>query len=255
MMVFIVCFLLLFAGVILISASTVKVKVSPPETPSRHDVEVIWNGTLLWDPFGSRLLNFTAFINKGDKIYLEITPPVEWGEFSDGDPNPGDPWEQISGHVGPFFVYVDFNYTDETGYTHTTQFEVVYYYRLNPAKVVLAPVYPIHVYMNRSETLLVENPENATIISGTALFSGKYTIWIAGPFPIRYSIPPEELQQFKNQMVNVWVTLSKWKKVDEIQPYIALLPVGCALLVAGVSTFILSNRRKKHRVRISRVKS
>lgn len=241
----VISFILILVGMICISTSNLTVKVSLQANPERREVELIKNVTLSWSPLSDRLLKFTADLEKGDIIYMDISEPAAWGEFSEGDMV--DDFKPIAEHIGPFFVYVDFNYTSESGQVKTTQFEIVYYYDVKRSLVVKGPFRPVHIYMNRSETLTVENPENSTIISGTVKFSGQYTIWICGPWPDR-RMPPEEYAEWLGRTVPVPIGLYRYKRAEEIQqPYKFLFPIGISLFVSAGIVLLLWRRTEKRK--------
>jgi hypothetical protein len=231
--------LLILAGLISISLSNVTVRLQFRSEPPRESVVLIKNFTYNWSPRIVPVCNFNVSLDEGDFVFLRITPPTAWGEFS--CPSPTDDYPPIEGMKGPIFIYVDFNHTAEDGHVKSTMFEIVYYYDLKRMRLLLAPRSPIHVYLNVSETLLVDNPEDCGLIGGIVKFGGAYTIWISGPFEV-YNPPGEH---------GTWpVYVGLYKYIGELsgKPYKQLLPVGASLLIFGAISLIWGFRSGARKV-------
>jgi len=236
--------ILIFVGLICFSASNITVETRPSLHPQRWEVELVKNVTLIWKPY-HYIYQFDCALQNGSFVYLRISPPSAWGEFSGSDPT--DEYRPIQGYKGPFFVYIDFNYTTNDGEEKTTSFELVYYYK---DRVQLGPIRPIHIYLNRSDTLIVDNPTDSMLVGGIAKYNGTYKIAILGPFPPDPNLKKEELEVWEERGVPVPIELWKYKYWQRWQqPYKLLLPVGVLFMIFGAATLIMKGKNKKQRLR------
>jgi hypothetical protein len=222
--------IIVLVGIILIPASDLTIGRTLKKKPNPQDVERIVDFNTTWKLSELSISPEEFTLNKGDVVFLEMEEPTIWGEY------PYDLYGEFphyNGYQGIKEVYIYFNYTQEKP-EKTTQFELIFYQSVrNPAIVI----YDIYLYMNRSESLVIEDsPTETRIIGGIANYTGNYSVTITGPFPPPL-IPSDEPTEWA-MLINVFRSPGWATKID--RPYKLLFPVGIGACGIGLASMIIS---------------